>query len=459
MKKVKVLLCVLLVFSLTFGQTAVNAFSDVAETSVFYVDICYVNERGIMSGMDADVFAPQQVCTRSAVAVALNRMAGSPKAQGENCFSDIDNNSDYKEAVIWGAEAGLLKGVSEGCFSPEGSLTREQFVTFLFRYAEMRGFVTDDYNIDDLAAFGDFADVSDWAAEGFAWAAGDRIIYGTEDKRLAPKAEVTREQTAAIIARFMRNTSMSYGDFKALTHDEQKAAFASMSGAEIYELVLGSDENWPVTSYDLISPGNAKEAIVLYDNNGDLHFNLSWPVYGGFDPQTIASLGELSGALDVSRDGGDGGCSLTYGKNEDGSYPNDSQRSVPKASATVRTGIFDVDKYKKVVDVITAANDKNAAEAALVALGYTEEIASRLVSDYVKWHLRDEVSGPDNILDGVLLSGKEVESKYGFYGKTAPWTLGGLSLEGGAGQLNTVFTWGTLCETGIIYNTGTAEIK
>ena len=33
------LLCALLVFNLTFGQIAVNAFSDVAETSVFYDDI------------------------------------------------------------------------------------------------------------------------------------------------------------------------------------------------------------------------------------------------------------------------------------------------------------------------------------------------------------------------------------------------------------------------------------
>ena len=131
-------------------------------------------------------------------------------------------------------------------------------------------------------------------------------------------------------------TAMSYEKFKALDAEGQKAAFAAMSGQEVYDLVKASDENWPVTAYDLITPGNAKETIVLFDNGGEVHFNLAWPCYGGFLPESIVSLGDLSGTLDVSRDGGDGGYSMSAGRNEDGSYPNDAQRSVPKTSASVR---------------------------------------------------------------------------------------------------------------------------
>jgi hypothetical protein len=120
---------------------------------------------------------------------------------------------------------------------------------------------------------------------------------------------------------------------------------------------------------------------------------------------------------------------------------------------------MDVDKYKEAVDVITGAENEDDAVTALADSGYTEEAALRLVTDYGKWFLRDEVSGPDNISDGAKSAGREVEEKYGYYGKTAPWNAGGMSLEGGAGQLNTVFTWGTLCASGIIYDTGTAEIK
>lgn len=253
-------------------------------------------------------------------------------------------------------------------------------------------------------------------------------------------------------------SEMTYEEFKSLTAEQQVETFDQMTGAEIYALVAGSEENWPVTDYDLISPDNAKETIVLYNNNGDLHFNLAWPVYGGFVAESIASMGDLTGKLDVSRDGGDGGHSMSYGKNADGSYPNDSQRSVPKSSATVRTGSLDVDRYNNVVEIVTNGDNEEKRLSALADMGYERDIAERFLSDQAAWLTRDEVSGPDNIADGVKTAGHTVESRYGYYGITAPWQAGDLNLEGGSGQLETVFSWGTLCDSGLISDTGTAEI-
>lgn len=252
---------------------------------------------------------------------------------------------------------------------------------------------------------------------------------------------------------------ITYDDFKKLSPDQQKETFLHLTGQEIYDLVESSDENWPVTAYDLISPENAKETIVLFDNNGDLHFNLAWPCYGGFDPESIASIGELSGTYDVSRDGGDGGYSMSYGRNEDGSYPNDSQRSVPKSSATVRTGTMDIDQYKRVVEAVTGDEDYDKKLAALKALGYDEETSKRFIDDQTAWLTRDEVAGPNNIADGAASVGHTVDSRYGYYGTTAPWKAGDLDLSGGAGQINPVFSWGALCDSGIIYDLGTADIK
>ncbi len=130
------------------------------------------------------------------------------------------------------------------------------------------------------------------------------------------------------LARQDVRVGQSATEFVPPTAEQQVDAFSKMTGPEIYSLVESSDESWPVTDYDLISPSNAKETIVLSGEGDDLHFNLAWPIYGGFVPETIASMGEMSGKADVSRDGGDGGHSACYGKNEDGSYPNDSQRSV-----------------------------------------------------------------------------------------------------------------------------------
>ena len=468
MKKTVVILSLLLIilsfsapviaeeYDQSAGETAAVSFDDADESSPFYDDCGYVVDKGIMDLIEVGKFGPTEICTRETLAVALYRMAGSPAAGKDAGFSDVYDEG-LKNAVSWGAEKGLIKGVGEDRFAPEGKLSREQFVTFLSRYARSKG-ADLSKSEKTLPSFTDAADISDWAVDGFIWAADSGIVFGTEDNRADPKAEVSRMQAAAIISRYLKSAPMSYADFKALEPEEQIKVFAGMSGKEIYYLVKESDENWPVTSYDLISPDNAKETIVLYDNNG-LHFNLAWPRYGGFTPESIGSIGELKGTLDVSRDGGDGGCSLSYGKNEDGSYPDDSQRSVPKTSATVRTGTFNVDEYIKVVNVINESEDENTVLNALIAMGYEEETAKRFVSDYEKWFTRDEVSGPDNISDGAKLAGLEVEQKYGYYGTTAPWSAGDLDLKGGGCQLNTVFSWGTLCASGIIYDTGTADIK
>lgn len=254
-------------------------------------------------------------------------------------------------------------------------------------------------------------------------------------------------------------SGMTYEEFKSLSAEQQVKVFSEMTGPEIYSLVESSDESWPVTDYDLISPNNAKETIILVSKDGENHFNLAWPHYGGFQAETIASMGEMTGKVDVSRDGGDGGHSSSYGKNPDGSYPNDSQRSVPKSSATVRTGILDVDQYKKVVEVVTNGESEDARTSALVDMGYSSDIAERFISDQVAWLDRDEVSGPDNIDDGAKAAGHIVESRYGYYGVTSPWIVDDLALLGGSGQLESVFSWGTLCDSGLISNTGTAEIE
>ena len=251
-----------------------------------------------------------------------------------------------------------------------------------------------------------------------------------------------------------KTSEMTYEEFKSLSAEEQADVFSKMSGPEIYDLVANSDESWCVTDYDLISPNNAKETIVLFGEDEDPHFNLAWPSYGGFVPESIASMGEMKGKLDVSRDGGDGGYSSAYGKNEDGSYPNDSQRSVPKSSTTVKTGVLDVDQYNKVAEIVT----NGVRKSALTDLGYDNDIAEDFMSDYDAWLERDEVSGPNNIDDGAKSAGHNVESRYGYYGVTAPWIVDDLNLVGGGGQLEPIFSWGTLCSSGLISNTGTAEI-
>lgn len=83
----------------------------------------------------------------------LYRMAGEPETEGDSPFTDVDMERFYGKAVVWAAKNGIAKGVSTTVFAPHAPVTREQMVTFLYRYANLAGEdVTGDY---DLTEFGD----------------------------------------------------------------------------------------------------------------------------------------------------------------------------------------------------------------------------------------------------------------------------------------------------------------
>ena len=252
----------------------------------------------------------------------------------------------------------------------------------------------------------------------------------------------------------------AYNEYKKLSDDSKVLTFNSLNSEEIYNIVKNSPESWAVEGYDLITSHNAKYFIKLTTNSiGEKTFNLDWPYYGGYEPDTIASIGELSCKIPVSRDGGDGGFTMGYGKNADGTYANNSERSIPKSSAKVNTGTFDVDVYKDTVDIVISGKSDFCKLQKLVKMGFSNKNAAKMISDYESWRTRIEIIGENNISDGVEIVGNNVTSKYGYYGKAAAWDVGDVHMKGGAGQMNTIYSWGTLKDTGIISDLGTAVIN
>ncbi|HFI0350374.1 TPA: hypothetical protein ACGOWJ_001646 [Streptococcus suis] len=257
-------------------------------------------------------------------------------------------------------------------------------------------------------------------------------------------------------------TMSVYEDFKSIPTEEQIKKFDDMSSGEIYDMVKNSSESWPVDGYDKITPENAKDFIVLNVNDkGETSFNLDWPKYGGYDPESVSSISNMNGNVEVSRDGGDKGYTMGIGRNDDGSYDNNSMRSIPKSSAEVNTGTFDVDKYKAAVDIVSSdAVDDDKTEQ-LMNMGFDEDSADNMIRDYEDWKSRPEIIGDGNIEQGAKMANPDgqIDMKYGVHGKAAEWDVGGIHMEGGAGQMNTVFSWGTCRESGIITNCGKAKIN
>ncbi|MBE5840472.1 MAG: hypothetical protein E7304_03590 [Butyrivibrio sp.] len=229
----------------------------------------------------------------------------------------------------------------------------------------------------------------------------------------------------------------------------------------VYKMVSESDQSWITKNYDLITPKNASECIVCSEiKNGEVVYNLDWPKYGGYEIDSIKGIAELSGEVDVSRVGSDYGCAMAIGKNENGLQFNNSQRAIPTSNSLVETGRMDIDEYKTVIDVLSSKKNKKEIVAALLDKGYDYSQIGDMIDDYDFWWAREEISGRDSIMDGIRLKeDQQIDPKYGFYGIAAEWDMGNVHMSGSAGQMNTIFSWGTLKETGLVSNLSVITVE
>jgi len=173
-------------------------FNDVKETAWYYDAVNYAVANGLMNGVGNNNFAPESPMTRAMLVTVLWRYENCPEAKASS-FTDLTADW-YKDAVAWAAENGIVNGVGDGRFAPNGNITREQMAAILYRYAQKKAL--DVTKRDDLKSFPDAGSVSAYARDAIAWAVAEKIIGGSDGK-LLPQGNATRAQVATILMRFI----------------------------------------------------------------------------------------------------------------------------------------------------------------------------------------------------------------------------------------------------------------
>ncbi len=162
-------------------------------------DVDYVTARELFNGVDATHFAPDTTMTRGMMATVLFRLDGEVKSGKSVDFSDVVADDWFAAAVDWAAEAGVINGYTDGTFGPNSSITREELVVMVYRYAGAPA-----VNGKDLNGFTDADDVADWAAAAMTWAIQNGIIQGKGNDILDPKGNATRAEVSAVLQRYVR---------------------------------------------------------------------------------------------------------------------------------------------------------------------------------------------------------------------------------------------------------------
>ena len=85
-------------------------------------------------------------------------------------------------------------------FAPNASVTREQLVTFLYRYAKLQG---EDVTVTgELKGYTDTDKLGDFAMEAMTWAVENEIINGMGGGKFEPDTRVTRQQAVTMLYRY-----------------------------------------------------------------------------------------------------------------------------------------------------------------------------------------------------------------------------------------------------------------
>lgn len=180
------------------SYTGGELFTDVKKENWFYPAVSYVMNKGLMTGMVNGGFAPNEELSKVQFAVVLYRMEGSPEVSLSANTLAIPENAYYAPAVFWADQTGLFDGLQGTSIKPEDKITREEMITMLFRYAQQKGFDTQERV--DLSQFADAEKVSPSAKEAVSWAVATGMISGEgKDRLLNPQGSASRAVCAAMI--------------------------------------------------------------------------------------------------------------------------------------------------------------------------------------------------------------------------------------------------------------------
>ncbi len=152
-------------------------------------------------------------------------------------FSDVNENAWYAEAVSKAAKRGLINGVGDNLFAPEGTMTRAMAATILWRYegkpkpqneiapvlyfVDLPAYVNIDYDLPEDQW------TKAWYNDGAIWTAENGIVHGVPISGIesdmptgysvffAAEKLITREQMATMLCRYV--------DYKGIDHSQQAA--------------------------------------------------------------------------------------------------------------------------------------------------------------------------------------------------------------------------------------------
>ena len=200
--------CLVLALSLTLAlaTTAFSAsagdFTDVPAGAWYYDYLETACASQLIAGVTPTEFSPQGSITRAQFVTILARLddaSVSQYAEGAGEFTDVAPDGYYFPYILWAAREGLVTGITANTFAPHDNITREQAAVILARYVAAA-----QISIPEKGAapnFSDSAAISPYAAEAVDALCKAGIFVGDENNNFNPQKYISRAEATVLFVR------------------------------------------------------------------------------------------------------------------------------------------------------------------------------------------------------------------------------------------------------------------
>ncbi|ETT35070.1 cell surface glycoprotein 2 [Paenibacillus sp. FSL R5-192] len=153
-------------------------------------------------------FRPDAFVTRAQMAAMLARNLPTEAASSANSVSYKDVSATHwaTNEIQKAQSAGIMNGMSNTQFAPEGSLTRAQMATIAYRWMQQQASNT---TVNGTAV--SFTDVSAdlWAAEAIAYVQSAGLMVGYNDGTFKPDSKLTRAEAVKVLNVLFNRTPLT----------------------------------------------------------------------------------------------------------------------------------------------------------------------------------------------------------------------------------------------------------
>lgn len=164
-----------------------------------------LSAKHIINGITDTEFAPQQKVTRAEFTALIVRVLDLKESKHSHPFKDVASNVWYAGDVASAYEAGIISGLKEGNFAPNGNLSREEMAAMLIRALEYTKGKPTATTFE--AKYGDQDQISKWAKPYVNRATEAGLMKGT-NHRFNPKSLTTRVEAVQVIYNLMMQNSV-----------------------------------------------------------------------------------------------------------------------------------------------------------------------------------------------------------------------------------------------------------